>query len=357
MIIAIIFGLIATALILHWPTGCGEGRGGLPAVATAIDPDASMNAYSYRRVASVHLSIIFDLLLGSYTHGIIILLRIFDSTPPPFRVAVYEYEKIWMRKPPDPSCGLISIALRRSISGRYLCRCYLDLIDFILQSGLSMNIPRVTTLRGRESHSSYLNNNQPGRQLLIASSASTQPYWAALRNRSIERAMPTKTNSTFASSLGNEVANVFSAMRTSSRADSTLLAPAHPGGTQRESKPADATVHLTPANTVCQPILTMLWTQSIPSHSISRGRAVRSSADTLQNHWNIKLHQDSTSVTDVQSEFQWARTLQQLWISMNDHIRIRPNKIKSDPVQHYSSSVTFRLIRYMDHPSRGSLRI
>ena len=154
MIIAIIFGLIATALILHWPTGCGEGRGGLPAVATAIDPDASMNAYSYRRVASVHLSIIFDLLLGSYTHGIIILLRIFDSTPPPFRVAVYEYEKIWMRKPPDPSCGLISITLRRSISGRYLCRCYLDLIDFILQSGLSMNIPRVTTLRGRESHSS-----------------------------------------------------------------------------------------------------------------------------------------------------------------------------------------------------------
>ena len=149
------------------------------------------------------------------------------------------------------------------------------------------------------------NNNQPSRQPLIASSASIQPYWTALQNRSIERAMPTKANSTFTTSLGNEVANVFSAMRTSSRADSTLLAPAHPGGTQRESKPADATVHLTPANTVCQPILTMLWTQSNPSHSISRGRAVRS-----------------------------ADTLQLLWISMNDNNRIRPNRIKSDPVQH-----------------------
>ena len=215
-----------------------------------------------------------------------------------------------------------------------------------------MTIPRVTTLRGRESHSSYLNNNQPGRQPLIASSAS-MPYWTALRNRStertmpsqqwvalhncsIERAMPTKANSTFASSLGNEVADVSSATSTSSRADSTLLAPAHPGGTQRESKPADATVHLTPANTVCQPILTMLWTQSNPSHSTSRGRAVRS-ADTLQNHWNIKLHQASTSVTDVQSEFQWARALQRLWISMNNDIRIQP--IKSDPTQPFIFSI------------------
>jgi hypothetical protein len=274
MIFAIIFGLIATALILHLPrpTSCGGERGGLRAAAIAIDPDASMNTNSYRRVAAVHLSIFFDLLLGSYTHGIIILLRIFDSMPLPLRVAAYEYEKIRMREPPDPSCHS-SIALRRIILGRYLCRCYLDLIDFTLQSGLSMTIPRVTTLRGRESYSSYLNNNQPGRQPLIIASSASMPYWTALRNRStertmpsqqwvalhncsIERAMPTKANSTFASSLGNEVADVSSATSTSSRADSTLLAPAHPDGTQRESKPADATVHLTPANTVCQPILT-----------------------------------------------------------------------------------------------------
>ena len=214
MIIAIIFGLIAIALILHfpWPTiaikcrqiaiikrtfeignlsadrvawpahiavqaGCyrygtpiqkvgvnGEGRGGCPHAASrmqaatiAVDPDVSMNTNSYRRASAVHLSIFFDLLLGSNTHGIIIPLRILDIMPPPSRIAAHEYETIRMREPPDPFCDELSIALRRSILGRYSCRCYLALIDLILQRGLSTCIPRVTTLRGRGEHSSYLN--------------------------------------------------------------------------------------------------------------------------------------------------------------------------------------------------------
>ena len=215
MIIALIFGLIAIALILHFPwatiaimkstfeignlsadrvartaciavrAGCnrygtpiqkvgvnGEGRGGrlhaaseysanalrrMPDATIAIDPDVSMHPdRCWRTFAAVHLSIFFDLLLGSNTHGIIILLRMLDIMPLPPRVAAYEYEMIRMREPPDPSCDKLSIALRRSMLGRYSCRCYLALIDLTLR-GLSTNIPRVTTLRGRGAHYSYLN--------------------------------------------------------------------------------------------------------------------------------------------------------------------------------------------------------
>ena len=176
---------------------------------------------------------------------------------------------------------------------------------------------------------SILNNNQPGRELLFASSAPIQPHWAALRICSTERAMLTKANPIFASSLGNEVANVSSAMRTSSRADSTLLAPAHPGGTQRESKPADATVHLTPANTV------------LPTDP-----------DNAQETVHLKpfLYREGEQ-SDPQTFCKPS-----FWISMDNNIRIRPNKIKSDPVQHIFISDNLALIRDMDHPSRGSLR-
>lgn len=303
MIIALSFGLIAIALILHfpWPTiaircrqitimkrtvsadrvartaciavqaGCyrygtpirkvgvnGEGRGRclhaasrMQAATIAIDPDVSMHPdRCWRTFAAVHLSIFLDLLLGSNTHGFIILLRMLDIMPLPPRVAAYEYEMIRIREPPDPSCEKPSIALRRSILGRYYRRCYLALID--LTTWPSKNIPRVTTLRGRGAHYSYL--NQPA--------------------------------------------------------------------------------------CLCQP-RTIIGDGQFHQH-----KAVAPTAKTLEQTEPRKA---------VESEFQWACAMQ-FWISMDNNIQIRPNKIESDPVQHIFIFDNLALIRDMDHPSRGSLR-
>ena len=154
-------------------------------------------------------------------------------------------------------------------------------------------------------HSSYLNNNQPSRQPLIASSASIQPCWTALQNRSIERAMPTKANSTFASSLGNEVANVFLCYEdiVSCRFD-----PLGPCSSWRHPAREQASR----CNRALNPCQYGLPTD--PDNAL----------DTV--HSEPFRHREGE-----QSDRRYSATK---WISMNDNNRIRPNKIKSDPVQH-----------------------